>query len=201
MSEEESDQLTQDLENEVEKITFKEPKKRQLSKDALEKLAKARSIALQVRKANYEKKLKAKEDLAEAKVRKKVAAEETKNKKKEELDELVQTADKELTESKKKSDIEPDSEVDPPVKKAKSKGKSKTRIVINNNSDSSSDDDSPQIYIRTKKKKPKPKAAPVLHEQVVNDYMPTIPIQEVQEQHHIEQPPKIERQPPYWMNF
>jgi len=203
MSEEEPDQLTQDLEEQVEKITFKEPKKRQLSKDALEKLAKARSIALQVRKANYEKKLKAKEDLAEAKVRKKVAAEETKNKKKEELDELVQTADKELTESKKKSDIEPDSEVDPPVKKAKSKAKSKkTKIIINNNSESSSDDDdTPVVYIRSKKKKSKPKPAPVAHEEMIKDYMPTIPVQEVQEQHHNAEPPPVERQPPYWMSF
>ena len=206
MSEEESDQLTLDLEEQVEKMTFKEPKKRVLSKDALEKLAKARVAALAVRKANYEKKLKAKEDLKEAQVRKKVAAEETKNKKKDELDELVQTADKELSESKKKSTVISNDEEDevPVIKKAKpkSKGKSKTRIVINNNSESSSDDDTPQIYIRTKKKKSKPKPVPVADEQVVHDYMPTVPIQEVQEQRHAE-PPPIARQnaQPYWMSF
>ena len=206
MSEEESDQLTLDLEEQVEKMTFKEPKKRVLSKDALEKLAKARVAALAVRKANYEKKLKAKADLAESKVRTKIAKEDTKNKKKDELDELVQTADKELSESKKKSTVISNDEEDevPVIKKAKpkSKGKSKTRIVINNNSESSSDDDTPQIYIRTKKKKSKPKPAPVAPEQVVHDYMPNIPVQEVQEQHHhTEQPPPLARQQPYWMSF
>ena len=205
MSEEEPDQLTQDLEEQVEKLTFKEPKKRQLSESALAKLALARKKALEVRRAQFEKKKQAKEDLSEAKLRTKIAKEETKNKKKVDLDELVDTANKELTESKKKSDIEPDSEVDPPVKKVKpkSKGKSKTRIVINNNSDSSSDDDSPQIYIRTKKKKKSVKPAPVTHEEMIKDYMPTIPVQEVQEQHHIEQPPPVTRQnaQPYWMSF
>ena len=205
MSEEEPDQLTQDLEEQVEKLTFKEPKKRQLSESALAKLALARKKALEVRRAQFEKKKQAKEDLSEAKLRTKIAKEETKNKKKVDLDELVDTANKELTESKKKSDIEPDSEVDPPVKKVKpkSKGKSKTRIVINNNSDSSSDDDSPQIYIRTKKKKKSVKPAPVVHEEMIKDYMPTIPVQEVQEQHHIEQPPPVTRQnaQPYWMSF
>ena len=206
MSEEEPDQLTQDLEEQVEKLTFKEPKKRQLSESALAKLALARKKALEVRRAQFEKKKQAKEDLSEAKLRTKIAKEETKNKKKVDLDELVDTANKELTESKKKSDIEPDSEVDPPVKKVKpkSKGKSKTRIVINNNSDSSSDDDSPQIYIRTKKKKSKPKPVPVAHEQVVHDYMPTVPIQEMQQPNEFtEQPPPVTRQnaQPYWMSF
>ena len=206
MSEEEPDQLTQDLENVVEKLTFKEPKKRQLSESALAKLALARKKALEVRKANYEKKLKAKADLNESKLRTKIAKEDTKNKKKEDLDELVQTADKELAESKKKSTVISNDEEEevPIIKKAKSKKpKSKTRIVIANNSDSSSsdDDDSPQIYIRTKKKKSKPKPVPVAHEQVVHDYMPTVPIQEVQDQHHIEQPPPIARQQPYWMSF
>ena len=203
MSEEEPDQLTHDLENEMETMTLKPVKKRQLSEDALKKLAKARSIALAVRKANYEKKLKAKEDLSEAKLRTKIAKEETKSKKKEDLDELVETADKELTESKKKSGMESNDEEDPPVKKVKSKSKSKkTRIVINNDSESSSDDDTPQIYIRTKKKKSKPKPAPVAPEQVVHDYMPNVPVQEVQEQHHhTEQPPPLARQQPYWMDF
>tara|TARA_R110000824_G_C14995896_1_gene655695 strand:+ start:15 stop:629 length:615 start_codon:yes stop_codon:yes gene_type:complete len=203
MSEEESDQLTLDLEEQVEKLTFKEPKKRQLSESALAKLALARKRALEVRKANYEKKLKAKEDLKEAQIRKKVAAEDSKAKKKDELNELVDTAEKELIESKKKNAIEPDSEEEASViKKAKSKKpkSKKTKIVIANDSDSSSDDDTPQIYIRTKKKK-KPKPAAVTHEQVVQDYMPTVPIQEVQDQHHIEQPPPIARQQPYWMSF
>ena len=206
MSEEESDQLTLDLEEQVEKMTFKEPKKRVLSKDALEKLAKARVAALAVRKANYEKKLKAKADLAESKVRTKIAKEDTKNKKKDELDELVQTADKELSESKKKSTVISNDEEDevPVIKKAKpkSKGKSKTRIVINNNSESSSDDDTPQIYIRTKKKKSKPKPVPVADEQVVHDYMPTVPIQEMRQPNEFtEQPPPLARQQPYWMSF
>ena len=203
MSEEEPDQLTLDLEEQVEKLTFKEPKKRQLSESALAKLALARKRALEVRKANYEKKLKAKEDLKEAQIRKKVAAEDSKAKKKDELNELVDTAEKELIESKKKNAIEPDSEEEASViKKAKSKKpkSKKTKIVIANDSDSSSDDDTPQIYIRTKKKK-KPKPAAVTHEQVVQDYMPTVPIQEVQDQHHIEQPPPIARQQPYWMSF
>tara|TARA_R110000851_G_scaffold71785_1_gene159504 strand:+ start:1096 stop:1710 length:615 start_codon:yes stop_codon:yes gene_type:complete len=203
MSEEESDQLTLDLEEQVEKLTFKEPKKRQLSESALAKLALARKRALEVRKANYEKKLKAKEDLKEAQIRKKVAAEDSKAKKKDELNELVDTAEKELIESKKKNAIEPDSEEEASViKKAKSKKpkSKKTKIVIANDSDSSSDDDTPQIYIRTKKKK-KPKPAAVTHDQVVQDYMPTVPIQEVQDQHHIEQPPPIARQQPYWMSF
>ena len=69
MSDTEKDELTQDLENEVENMTLKPVKKRQLSEDALKKLAKARSIALEVRKANYEKKLKAKADLNESKLR------------------------------------------------------------------------------------------------------------------------------------
>ena len=206
MSEEESDQLTLDLEEQVEKLTFKEPKKRQLSESALAKLALARKRALEVRKANYEKKLKAKEDLKEAQIRKKVAAEDSKAKKKDELNELVDTAEKELIESKKKNAIEPDSEEEASViKKAKSKKpkSKKTKIVIANDSDSSSDDDTPQIYIRTKKKKSKSKPVPVAHEQVVQDYMPTIPVQEVQEQHHIEQPPPVTRQnaQPYWMSF
>jgi len=206
MSEEESDQLTLDLEEQVEKMTFKEPKKRQLSESALAKLALARKRALEVRKANYEKKLKAKADLNEAQVRKKISAEETKAKKKDELNELVDIADKELSESKKKNTvISNDEEEEVSVKsKAKPKSKSKkTKIIINNNSESSSDDDdTPVVYIRSKKKKSKPKPVAVTHEQVVHDYMPNIPVQEVQEQHHhTEQPPPIARQQPYWMDF
>ena len=204
MSDEEKDQLTQDLENEMENIVLKPQKKRVLSPEALEKLKKAREKALLVRKKQFELKKQAKADLAEAKVRTKIAKEETKAKKREDLDDLVETADKELSESKKKSAIDSADEEEAPIKKAKPKSKSKskkTKIVIANDTDSSSDDDTPQIYIRTKKKKSKPKPAPVAHEQVVQDYMPTIPIQEVQEQHHIEQPPPIARQQPYWMDF
>ena len=205
MSEEEPDQLTQDLEEQVEKLTFKEPKKRQLSESALAKLALARKKALEVRRAQFEKKKQAKEDLSEAKLRTKIAKEETKAKKKDELNELVDTAEKELIESKKKNAIEPDSEEEASViKKAKSKKpkSKKTKIVIANDSDSSSDDDTPQIYIRTKKKKSKPKPPPVADEQVVHDYMPNIPVQEVQEQHHhTEQPPPLARQSPYWLDF
>ena len=203
MSDEEPDQLTADLEEQVENMTFKPAKKRVLSEDALKKLAVARKKALEVRKANFEKKKQAKEDLKEAQVRTKIAKEDTKNKKKQELDELVDIADKELSESKKKSTvISNDEEDEVPVKKAKPKSKSKkTRIVINNDSESSSDDDTPQIYIRTKKKKSKPKPTAVTHEQVVQDYMPTVPIQEVQQTNEFEQPPPVQRQQPYWMDF
>ena len=119
MSDEEPDQLTADLEEQVENMTFKPAKKRVLSEDALKKLAVARKKALEVRKANFEKKKQAKEDLKEAQVRSKIAKEQTKSKKKEDLDELVETADKELAESKKKSVMESNDEEETPVKKAK----------------------------------------------------------------------------------
>jgi len=79
MSDDEKDQLTQDLENEMENIVLKPQKKRVLSPEALEKLKKAREKALLVRKKQFELKKQAKADLVEAKVRTKIAKDRLEN--------------------------------------------------------------------------------------------------------------------------
>ena len=144
MSDSEGELVNKDVEISV-KPSKPEKKKRTMTPEALERLAKAREKAAEVKRA-----LRKAKDEKETEIKQRV--------KKEQLDKMERKVrnsmiDLTVDDPKEPKEVEVEEEEEEVVKKVKKKSKKKPVVIIE---ESSSDDDSNVVYIKRKPRKKEP---------------------------------------------